>query len=148
MNRRDRIGLTAFAALCVLVTSARADTPCDAKFTKLTNVLMKDNETGLVWRAMSNSNGAAKGTWSAASNACKGLGNGFDLPDVMQMQTLVDDKAGVLRVVLPSPAPTTGAFWTGTPSTTAGQRYIVNQNGGVGSSATTIAHQYYCVKTQ
>ncbi len=102
------------SARCVRSVVSRAGTPRDHYRVDPANDAIADTRTELVWQRTLNPQPLS---WAQAASYCAGLGNGFRLPALKELLTLVDPTRGnaPLDATLPS-VPEGSLFWSASPN--------------------------------
>lgn len=130
-----------------MVTSARCYAP-GARFHVQTGQLVNDLSTGLTWQQ----NAAGAMTWTDAQSYCGGLGAGFRLPSLKELQTIVDrtvSDRGSTAFIDPIFAGTpASAFWTSSllASDATKAWYVAFYNGQSNQNPLSTLNQVRCVR--
>jgi hypothetical protein len=106
--------------------------------------LVLDDTTGLTWEQTVSGNSY---TWKDATTYCAGLGPGWRLPSLTEMQTIVDDTTfnpAIDRSAFPN-TPST-YFWTSSAQGTAGAWYVFFNSGFTGINDPTLPFRVRCVR--
>jgi len=137
VDPNDIVGPTAqLAVRCVRLACA----PPSPRY-QVESGLVTDMYTGLVWQQAAS---ATSLSWADAMNYCKGLGGGFRVPSVNELQTIVDYGR-------PDPAIDTSIFpqftgWTSSVYNTPSSIRVVGSDGSTGYTDAAITMPVRCVR--
>jgi hypothetical protein len=126
-------------------TRVLAASKCDpTRYQVQAGGLVLDDATGLTWQQTVP---ADSYTWSDATTYCAGLGAGWRLPSLTEMQTIVDDTT-LHPAINPTAFPNTEStyFWTSSAYGTGGAWYVSFSSGSTGVNDATLTFSVRCVR--
>jgi hypothetical protein len=127
------------------VRCVQAASKCDpARYQVRAGGLVLDHATGLTWRQAVAPDSYA---WSDATTYCAGLGAGWRLPSLTELQTIVEDTTlnpAIDRTAFPG-TPST-YFWTSSGDGAGGAWYVDFDSGTTGLNDATIPYGVRCVR--
>lgn len=153
MKRHLTLKLVGVAVLVGLVTSGWAAPKCyPTRYQIQAGALVFDTSTGLTWQQTVDAGSYA---WSDAAKYCAERGDGWRVPSLGELQTIVDD-TGVTPAIDGSTFPSTPEvdFWTSSPlGLTPGWAWAVSfgvgPRGPAGSTwyaKTSVTNRVRCVR--
>lgn len=121
---------------------------------------VKDTVTGLIWQRCAigqvwNQNTcsapieAKQLTWHEALKEAKALGNGYRLPNIRELHSIVEPRChnpSINSTVFPNAV--SGQFWSSTPEAIAYSRYVDFSNGDSGASLNSNTHYARAVRSE
>jgi hypothetical protein len=124
---------------------ARAASKCEpTRYQVQAGGLVLDSATGLTWQQNASGDSYA---WSDATASCAGLGAGWRLPSLTELQTIVDDTTfnpAIDQTAFPNTPGT--YFWTSSAYGSDGAYYVFFDSGFTGIDGACVTFSARCVR--